>query len=238
MGGEHTPRLEAAPWRFGSSPRGRGAQHYTGETEAERRIIPAWAGSTVWCQEWSSFVPDHPRVGGEHRRRTAAGPPMSGSSPRGRGARSGRFHSCAVRRIIPAWAGSTDDWPLAMIDFADHPRVGGEHGTRRNGSGTSTGSSPRGRGALADMDDRAGLVRIIPAWAGSTRAPTLNGAGDPDHPRVGGEHCVCGALRYWLNGSSPRGRGALELGRPGCAIGRIIPAWAGSTPSSHTRRTD
>ena len=70
----------------GSSPRMRGAQRRR-ETFADgRRIIPAYAGSTIQVWNGKAFVEDHPRVCGEHLSSSYNLVPVPGSSPRMRGA--------------------------------------------------------------------------------------------------------------------------------------------------------
>ena len=111
------------------------------------------------------------------------------------------------------------------------------------------GSSPRSRGAPLSINQWFPGYRIIPAFAGSTlcgRAPLCPSS---DHPRVRGEHVCREPSRSRVPGSSPRSRGALKkLTQLDCAagssprsrgaplhdhqsatIGRIIPAFAGST---------
>ena len=53
------------------------------------------------------------------------------------------------------------------------------------------------------------LIRIIPAYAGSTLDSYASTVSDTDHPRIRGEHLICIAI------AAP--------------IARIIPAYAGST---------
>jgi len=95
-------------------------------------IIPAYAGSTCETTGESSREPDHPRIRGEHspahRRRRRPG----GSSPHTRGARPQRPQVIEQARIIPAYAGSTDDSDQYSID--------------------GLGSSPHTRGARWPQD--------------------------------------------------------------------------------------
>ena len=72
-----------------------------------------------------------------------------------------------IRRIIPAYAGSTIRSHTNCRAREDHPRVCGEHLDNANFSNTREGSSPRMRGALADALALVS-VGIIPAYAGST----------------------------------------------------------------------
>ena len=113
----------------------------------------------------------------------------------------------------------------------DHPRIRGEHGRESDHGDFVEGSSPHTRGALSTRWWRRRRRRIIPAYAGST-FPRVEGAGlDGDHPRIRGEH------RVWLwrpptsRGSSPHTRGALVTENLAARRARIIPAYAGSTPS-------
>ena len=110
-----------------------------------------------------------------------------------------------------------------------HPRVGGENATDGENVERSGGSSPRGRGKLLCLVVERAADRLIPAWAGKTRASrawmTTGGA----HPRVGGENSKTGAVEIATSGSSPRGRGKLwETEAESVAYG-LIPAWAGKT---------
>ena len=111
----------------------------------------------------------------------------------------------------------------------DHPRVCGEHSRRARTAAAWAGSSPRMRGAPALLKSHGFAGGIIPAYAGSTHAPTPWTHRGRDHPRVCGEHLVRGRLVCVRQGSSPRMRGALA--REVAAYDRlgIIPAYAGST---------
>ena len=75
-----------------------------------------------------------------------------------------------------------------------------------------------------DMD-----MRIIPAYAGSTKAELEAKYQSADHPRVCGEHLSAGERQKVVSGSSPRMRGAQFEFPEECDIKRIIPAYAGST---------
>ena len=85
------------------------------------------------------------------------------------------------------------------------------------------------RGAPAPSTYESLPQRIIPAYAGSTRADGPLGLLPRDHPRVCGEHQRTPCSWPCPRGSSPRMRGARRCavldGRPE----RIIPAYAGST---------
>ena len=98
------------------------------------------------------------------------------------------------------------------------------------------GSSPHTRGAPGRTRPGPAVGRIIPAYAGST--DRVDGAREEwrDHPRIRGEHSCSIVLSYVVVGSSPHTRGARRF--PCCLAFqfRIIPAYAGSTPSGTSLR--
>ena len=269
-----SPRIPRA--RRGSSPHTRGARVIGPPTRCISRdhprirgehrqdphrcrddagIIPAYAGSTDCLNcgvvESTGSSPhtrgaprsllgslsmgqDHPRIRGEHFRLTLCTPIQAG--------------------IIPAYAGSTNSFPLASIYLSgssphtrgartggpcarrptrDHPRIRGEHHC-----------------APSHHVPRAG---IIPAYAGSTCRPTWqtflwcgsspHTRGAPtcwrwtrgcarDHPRIRGEHPCHLPSRSRNTGSSPHTRGARLAPNRATRGRRIIPAYAGSTCSA------
>ena len=125
--GEHCSdrRFSAASW--GSSPRMRGAQTLYFTFYDDRRIIPAYAGSTYIGMTMILYRQDHPRVCGEHRRGDCLGGLPGGSSPRMRGAPATLIQGNGIHWIIPAYAGSTDIRVAGHHVGKDHPRVCGEH---------------------------------------------------------------------------------------------------------------
>ena len=80
------------------------------------------------------------------------------------------------------------------------------------------------------------MIRIIPAYAGSTRGGASWTVRHRDHPRIRGEHITrAGRLRP-PRGSSPHTRGARVVILDRRHPNRIIPAYAGSTASRSGRR--
>ena len=174
-------------------------------------IIPAYAGSTPPSKASRTPRTDHPRVCGEHGLFQPVFDLLPGSSPRMRGARLPGRRRRRGRRIIPAYAGSTDRPGMPLPSRWDHPRVCGEHHRVGAEKERKAGSSPRMRGAhlkKALKDPRYG---IIPAYAGSTRTMTQHGTNPWDHPRVCGEHSPLGSTLLSHLGSSPRMRGAHSI---------------------------
>ena len=192
-------------------------------------IIPAYAGSTGWISPGRRRCKDHPRIRGEHSAASPSTSSAAGSSPHTRGARhTGRVFSCASR-IIPAYAGSTSGMSSFSCRVWDHPRIRGEHGTPRNPSARSNGSSPHTRGARAFPRPTLVWGGIIPAYAGSTRWRPRYCHGGGDHPRIRGEHFTIEWEVKPGRGSSPHTRGARLPRRAGRRRQWIIPAYAGST---------
>ncbi len=229
VGGEHPMREPSRHSSYGSSPRGRGTLRVVAPPGGMGRIIPAWAGNTALVSACLCWVPDHPRVGGEHAESYIDARVVFGSSPRGRGTRF--FLAATLRRwrIIPAWAGNTWLGFSEAYVYADHPRVGGEHVPMLSIAQCNPGSSPRGRGTPAAWSKTCCVRRIIPAWAGNTCRAGAAGRSGPDHPRVGGEHRRGGVDSRFFGGSSPRGRGTRQPRPRERILPRIIPAWAGNT---------
>ena len=94
---------------------------------------------------------------------------------------------------------------------------------------SGNGSSPRMRGALGENNLEIHESRIIPADAGSTQVGKESGPGTKDHPRGCGEHLNGNLSKKWIQGSSPRMRGAPRPAGRRCRTAGIIPADAGST---------
>ena len=111
----------------------------------------------------------------------------------------------------------------------DHPRIRGEHFSRRRGVRECWGASPHTRGAPAKTAQLGRRTGIIPAYAGSTSARWERSFSTKDHPRIRGEHGTAGALLTAATGSSPHTRGAPQPAGRRDDQHRIIPAYAGST---------
>ena len=237
MRGAHRRRCTAMRGAAGSSPRMRGARNFLNAALASVGIIPAYAGSTCSFSYGRTCSWDHPRVCGEHRYERTGVDRLRGSSPRMRGAPPHVRVNLAVRRIIPAYAGSTNILGTGGLLKRDHPRVCGEHTVRLTDGNEHRGSSPRMRGALEKSRDRDRYRGIIPAYAGSTRNSRNKDPSRRDHPRVCGEHLEQIDFERLIRGSSPRMRGALRSSPCGVRRHGIIPAYAGSTTVPAARRS-
>ena len=98
------------------------------------------------------------------------------------------------------------------------------------------GSSPRVRGTPHGVFGGLRIGGIIPACAGNTTRQLIESLTERDHPRVCGEHRLCGGQLRGQAGSSPRVRGT-PLRRPRVPFPTgIIPACAGNTETEKTSR--
>ena len=133
---------------------------------------------------------DHPRMRGEHDVADDGCRFDRGSPPHARGTRGeGGYGDCRAR-ITPACAGNTAEREIGKIIQRDHPRMRGEHSTRRWRSTGRYGSPPHARGTLARATAEICRLRITPACAGNTRSTGPARWTGSDHPRMRGEHTV------------------------------------------------
>ena len=105
--GEHSQIRLSLALEQGSSPHTRGAPSRRRLAGRRRRIIPAYAGSTLYFDKPQTRNWDHPRIRGEHLIKCPFVLRGVGSSPHTRGAPSNRSLRKCPLRIIPAYAGST-----------------------------------------------------------------------------------------------------------------------------------
>ena len=186
--GEHPPDNVVAMYLSGSSPLTRGAPHTLRHPELAPGIIPAYAGSTPKSYSRWALWRDHPRLRGEHRNSVLCAALMLGSSPLTRGAPPCPSSRLRHRRIIPAYAGSTNEQARRVRLHQDHPRLRGEHASSGITISGYQGSSPLTRGAQCFVSPYMTLIRIIPAYAGSTSPEHRQYTAFADHPRLRGEH--------------------------------------------------
>ena len=213
----------------GSSPLTRGARRPLRRAAWADGLIPAHAGSTGKRPSRRTGSRAHPRSRGEHNLNNQEETMEQGSSPLTRGAPgSGRAGELAVG-LIPAHAGSTPPFGVALLASWAHPRSRGEHALSRAVRDGIQGSSPLTRGAPLCPGCPLVSVGLIPAHAGSTRHLSECSTTQRAHPRSRGEHVDvhCRALSRW--GSSPLTRGARAWPSPWKPASGLIPAHAGST---------
>ena len=229
MCGEHQNASRLSHGPLGSSPHVRGALRPSATIGLGCGIIPACAGSTLFCHRFFGRFRDHPRMCGEHRICCQSCKISTGSSPHVRGALVQDFLQGLSTGIIPACAGSTVSWRIRRPPCRDHPRMCGEHNRGSSFGQSHKGSSPHVRGARAGRLCGVPRSGIIPACSGSTPSNTTPRATTRDHPRMCGEHTDVRAVEAAHQGSSPHVRGALHDHRISILFLGIIPACAGST---------
>ena len=155
--------------------------------------------------------------------------PQSGSSPRVRGKRTGRWWCPRRARLIPACAGKTTPTCSPAARTSAHPRVCGENAWAPWSLSVAVGSSPRVRGKPADPGLRRGSPGLIPACAGKTAPQSPTRCATGAHPRVCGENSRMCLRNISSMGSSPRVRGKQVVEDGHRRRVRLIPACAGKT---------
>ncbi len=173
---------------------------------------------------------------GEHLAATSFRYSISGSSPHVRGALGLDAREGAGRGIIPACAGSTDDYLSRLDGGGIIPACAGSTLLASASAQVARGSSPHVRGARDAPAVLDSLDGIIPACAGSTMSRMSAASKSWDHPRMCGEHESARPSTSGTRGSSPHVRGALLLRASVAQLEGIIPACAGSTTRVLTGR--
>ena len=149
-----------------------------------------------------------------------------------RGKRGGRPCSRRRRRLIPAYAGKTNQRAASARVARAHPRVCGENPCFCRGVSSRWGSSPRMRGKPRHECARSDRRRLIPAYAGKTLSSSAGRRRNRAHPRVCGENFPPRASISSRRGSSPRMRGKPRQFSRRRGYRRLIPAYAGKTVAS------
>ena len=168
MRGEHAMRSVSSWGTFGSSPHARGTLALRNQSSATPRFIPACAGNTHDDARTHRAFAVHPRMRGEHFKVPIARRVSAGSSPHARGTRSPDRNGQAAHRFIPACAGNTKPYPMAVACMPVHPRMRGEHQMPHAGDMQYAGSSPHARGTRHHKRQDRRAHRFIPACAGNT----------------------------------------------------------------------
>ena len=151
--GEHQHFYEHFSTQQGSSPHTRGAHLQNAYIIFRQGIIPAYAGSTAHPLHRRYHNRDHPRIRGEHCSSRFATKSRLGSSPHTRGALPAQQAVWARVRIIPAYAGSTNERARARRAGRDQPLIRGEHLALETLPMFGRGSSTHTRGALVHVSE-------------------------------------------------------------------------------------
>ena len=124
---------------------------------------------------------------------------------------------------------------LAHDRHEAHPRSRWEHYPRRDDAPDHFGSSPLARGTPTTINRVSSHRRLIPAHAGSTRAPWHEPAPNRAHPRSRGEHTDLLQNSTPEAGSSPLARGTHAEHAPPVIVLGLIPARTGNTEGVQAR---
>ena len=146
----------------------RGKPHHSQDVETVQRLIPAYAGKTIYDATARLFTGAHPRVCGENYELGRRQHRLAGSSPRMRGKHGPRPSRRRGRRLIPAYAGKTRGLADDAHARRAHPRVCGENPREAQWIEAQQGSSPRMRGKLTTLASSGLSSGLIPAYAGKT----------------------------------------------------------------------
>ena len=230
------PAYEYRAVGAGSSPLARGLQGCCPHRGGTCWIIPARAGFTCASGAASSWPRDHPRSRGVYRDRARAARAPVGSSPLARGLRDEADHLRQAQGIIPARAGFTGLTIGSDGRPRDHPRSRGVYDTPGVVSPLTYGSSPLARGLPLASNPNICIPRIIPARAGFTSSPSCLPPQVWDHPRSRGVYLLTALVDSLPEGSSPLARGLQAAEQAGAAAEGIIPARAGFTPRTPSRK--
>ncbi len=234
-GADH--RCRRPPWRdTGSSPLARGG--LPGRTHPGRTpgLIPAGAGRTVswrlgaWCKR------AHPRWRGADARNVAQLGLHSGSSPLARGGPPDPPAHLPEDGLIPAGAGRTPVPVHRGVPVRAHPRWRGADSNSGDVPLGDEGSSPLARGGLRWGLGGSLRARLIPAGAGRTCARLPRRTQHGAHPRWRGADTGERRSALSARGSSPLARGGRGRRRRSLGPSRLIPAGAGRTSASTSRR--
>ena len=222
--------------RRGSSPLTRGKLGGDKLVGVLSRLIPAHAGKTFRRKAGFSDWPAHPRSRGENAWTARGRSTGSGSSPLTRGKRGQGDDDAHTWRLIPAHAGKTLAHDTVNVLPQAHPRSRGENQEAACDVVGAVGSSPLTRGKLQGAKDSWLGNRLIPAHAGKTGAGSPPTSDRRAHPRSRGENDAQPRSDAKAGGSSPLTRGKRRAQHKKGPRRGLIPAHAGKTSRSPSRR--
>ena len=220
----------------GSSPLTRGKRGQGDDDAHTWRLIPAHAGKTLAHDTVNVLPQAHPRSRGENQEAACDVVGAVGSSPLTRGKLQGAKDSWLGNRLIPAHAGKTMQRYPDHSGSAAHPRSRGENTADDALTQQPAGSSPLTRGKPLGSFIRDDADRLIPAHAGKTGAGSPPTSDRRAHPRSRGENDAQPRSDAKAGGSSPLTRGKRRAQHKKGPRRGLIPAHAGKTSRSPSRR--
>ena len=154
---------------MGSPPLTRELPNLCGNTLNNRRITPAYAGTTIPQTDKHLKSQDHPRLRGNYFDRQDLMFLQRGSPPLTRELQCFFTEQSRPNRITPAYAGTTRRLPRIHLVEQDHPRLRGNYCSICCEVVTPIGSPPLTRELLYLNTEFSDKVGITPAYAGTTR---------------------------------------------------------------------
>ena len=174
----------------GSPPHTRELRPSGSRTVGRTRITPAYAGTTG-LRIWQGLhLQDHPRIRGNYSFHSSQLDFPIGSPPHTRELLDLPVRVVRRMRITPAYAGTTRIRPADRGDVQDHPRIRGNYYRRRRSIWTTAGSPPHTRELLDMCAGSGALIRITPAYAGTTLVTRDYDGREEDHPRIRGNYVL------------------------------------------------
>ena len=227
--GDHSGKQQDYGEALGSPPLAQGPLGLGCDQPVGDGITPAYAGTTPCRRTRGRSTRDHPRLRGDHALYGTHKGWRLGSPPLTRGPLDDLMHRLLIHRITPAYAGTTARPCPSRPGTRDHPRLRGDHDNSSVAFRRSLGSPPLTRGPHGRPYIPRPLMRITPAYAGTTDILFPSGRDRKDHPRLRGDHAKYGKGPTAKSGSPPLTRGPRNLTCPNVDIERITPAYAGTT---------
>ena len=210
--------------------------HCPSPLTTDEGFIPAHAGKTISLPASTVASWLHPRSRGENQDVGVLDLTNTGSSPLTRGKLSSDAASYEDAGLIPAHAGKTASAPAYLLTHRAHPRSRGENYRYRTAKPRHPGSSPLTRGKPFPVSHRRCADGLIPAHAGKTNPGPHLRANRRAHPRSRGENLITLGVGGTCLGSSPLTRGKRALVELAGLPGGLIPAHAGKTGHTDSRR--
>ncbi len=195
----------------GLSPRLRGPEPRRKSQAPNHRVIPAPAGTRPGAQIQIAHSSGYPRACGDQFSPPIARPANRGLSPRLRGPARQRPGVAAVRRVIPAPAGTSEPHRPGCRPPSGYPRACGDQIAGAAAGGMYHGLSPRLRGPAHHLPPGGRHIRVIPAPAGTSPPSARESAPAAGYPRACGDQRTRRPKGRISTGLSPRLRGPGEV---------------------------
>ena len=172
----------------GSPPLTRELQRQSRLYKFKHRITPTYAGTTVPNRSFRDLRRDHPRLRGNYSPTCLFASSDAGSPPLTRELLILRCDCSVPFRITPAYAGTTLNLSLLIMDTKDHPRLRGNYFKSITVDNGHEGSPPLTRELHIVKSINVDSIGITPAYAGTTPYVPIFLKSYKDHPRLRGNY--------------------------------------------------